>query len=137
MFPEKGTQGNCTGLWEQPRYRPSMSAFGVLLGEWIERRGFTYRSLAKAIGGGVSSLNQIKSGKRSPPIEMLPLLCETLRIEGQAKERFIALAHIAHMPVEVQERWVAWWEEHLALKAQYQGLERRVADALDDEPPAP
>jgi DNA-binding Xre family transcriptional regulator len=111
-----------------------MSAFGVLLGVMIEKRGFTERSLAKAIGISKSAVNGIKVGERTPPIEKLGDLCDTLGLHGSERSRFLALAHIAHLPDAVQDRWEKWWDEHERLKAQYADLEKLVNERLGGPP---
>jgi transcriptional regulator with XRE-family HTH domain len=106
------------------------------LGRLLEEQQFTVRSFGEAVKLSKSSVSGIVQGIRTPPLESLYSWCDTLKLEGPARRRFLDLAALAHLPDAVRPRFEAWYDEHQKLKDGYLDLlrdVRRVADAAKDD----
>ena len=111
------------------------TAFADFLGQAIKAAELNQSTFAARVGHPRAFINQILKGTRSPPLDRLNIWAKSLNLreEGEVK-RFIDLAAIAHIPVEVRPRFETWYEEHQQLKADYADLFaevralKRVAD---------
>jgi transcriptional regulator with XRE-family HTH domain len=52
----------------------------LIVREWRERRGLSYRELAERAGIALSTLYRIESGAASPTVAMLETLARALRV---------------------------------------------------------
>jgi transcriptional regulator with XRE-family HTH domain len=107
-----------------------MLSFGTLLDTLLERRAFSTRSFARAVKSSKSSISGITTGDRTPPLDRLEKWCDVLGLRGAERQHFLDLAALAHLPVEAQPRFLAWYEEYQELKAAHAELiqSRRVAE---------
>lgn len=102
-----------------------MQHFGPLLVAYIERAGLSSNGFAKKVGAGSSSISQISTGKRTPPLDQIDLWAEVLGLKGEKRAEFLELACLEHCPEPIRV-------EYLRLKAQVQKLETRL-DKLEQE----
>ena len=61
-------------------YKDTLLAVELRVREWRERRGLSYRVLAKRAGIGLSTLYRIESGAASPTVAMLERLAVALDV---------------------------------------------------------
>jgi transcriptional regulator with XRE-family HTH domain len=98
-----------------------MSAFGDLLKKLIgDDPGV--RGFAEKVGISHSQLSLICSGKRTPSLDKVEDWATKLGLTGRDKSRFLNLAALAHLPPEVEGRFVKFLEEHEKLLVDYQEL---------------
>lgn len=96
-----------------------MQRFGPLLVEYIERIGQTGNGFAKKIGAGSSTISQISTGKRTPPLDQIDHWADVLGLKGEKRLEFLELACLEHCPEPIRA-------EYMRLKSQVQKLEARV-----------
>ncbi len=108
-----------------------MSAFGALLAQLMELRGFTVRSFGDAVKSSKSTISGVVNDTRTPPLDDMDRWCETLGLRGADKVRFTDLASLAHLPKGVRERFETWYDEHQTLKTDYADLLRQVRRAAE------
>lgn len=96
------------------------------------RRAFIRAAEPKANQDGAQAyLTRVLTGAKPPPIERIEAWATALRLTGDERRRFTALAAIAHIPEEVRPQFEIWYDEHQRLKADYAELVtevRRVAE---------
>lgn len=100
------------------------TAFGQMLTKAIKDKGLTASDFAAIIGRSHSWISQVKTGKRTPPLDQLPLWARKLGIEQGSEEyrRFRMLAAIAHLPVEVQPEFELLVDELALVKQELQNI---------------
>src|SRR4051812_40435501 len=99
-----------------------MQRFGALLVSHINRAGMTMNGFAKAVGAGSSSISQIATGKRTPPLDQIEGWAEVLALKGERRAEFIESACLEHTPELIRN-------EYAKLKAQA----HRLAGAKTDK----
>lgn len=103
-----------------------MSAdFGALLQELLTQRGLSGLRFAKQVGTGSSTISQVSSGKRTPPLTRIEAWADVLALRGAVRARFIELAHLAHCPERISR-------DYLRQQEQISDLTRRLAACQDD-----
>jgi transcriptional regulator with XRE-family HTH domain len=103
-----------------------MQRFGALLVSHIGRAGMTMNGFAKAVGAGSSSISQIATGKRTPPLAQIERWADVLVLKGERRAEFLESASLEHTPELIQM-------EYAKLKAQVQRLESRLAGINKDK----
>lgn len=88
------------------------TAFSDLLQSLIAPRFTSQREFARALGppskehANASYISQVLADKKPPPLERLDTWADALELYGDERQRFMDLAAIAHLPVEVQPRFL-------------------------------
>lgn len=88
--------------------------------------------LAAAGKMGLSSgaLSQYRHNKICPPLKKLPAWADALGLEGQEREDFIVLGHLAHAPEQIERSFLAMLKEVEELRsevADMRALVRKLA----------
>lgn len=108
------------------------SSFGAHLQSLLTERGLSGLGFARRVGTASSTISQISSGKRTPPLERMDAWATALGLKGAARARFIELAQLAHCPEPIAREYVRQQERLLELEAYLQtnadSLPSRAAD---------
>ena len=117
-----------------------MTAFTDLFRSLLHQRGLSQRKLAqmaepsRSIGGSAASISLTLNEKVPPPLHTVPLWADALELEGEERERFFALADIAHLPEESQPRWVDRLDELYSLRKKLSAIVIDLHRAAEEEP---
>ncbi len=101
------------------------SDFGAHLQELLAQRGLSGLRFARLVGTGSSTISQVSSGKRTPPLTRIEAWADVLSLRGAARARFIELAHLAHCPERIRR-------DYLRQQEQLAELTRRIGILQDD-----
>jgi transcriptional regulator with XRE-family HTH domain len=96
-----------------------MQRFGPLLANCIESAGFTFNGFAKKVGAGSSTISQISTSKRTPPLDQIDHWADVLGLKGEKRAEFLEIACLEHCPEPIRA-------EYQRLKTQVQKLEARM-----------
>ena len=95
-------------------YHPCMrTAFGGYLKELLAATSLSQNRFAKEVGVSQALVNQVISGRSTPPWKRMPDWADRLGLEpgSPGRQRFLDLAAIAHLPEEAQARFEGLVEE--------------------------
>lgn len=93
----------CTAI----AYAASMAAeFGNLLGSLLDQGGMTRVDFAAKAGVSASFVSNLIAGDRTPPPDKIDGWADILGLRGRERDHFLDLAMLAHLPTELQPRWV-------------------------------
>jgi transcriptional regulator with XRE-family HTH domain len=106
------------------------AAFGPLLLDLLAQRGLSGLRFAKLVYTGSSTISQVASGKRTPPLSRIEAWADVLSLRGAARARFIELAHLAHCPERIQREYL-WQQDQLT------ELTRRIGELQDEQARTP
>lgn len=87
---------------------PPQTTFAELLTQLIDRKFESRRAFIRAAEPRAAEhsaqayLSQVIAGKKPPPIDRIDGWADALELKDKERDRFIDLACIAHLPIEVQ-----------------------------------
>lgn len=86
--------------------------FSTLLKTLISQRFSSQREFVRHTrieneDSGQGYVSKVIKGQKPPPMDRLPAWADALELYGDERQRFMDLAAIAHLPAEVQPRFVA------------------------------
>lgn len=92
---------------------------------------------AKTAGVAMSSVSQISTGKRTPPLDAVGSWADLLKLGAESRQKFMDLAALAHIPDQgMRDRFLVWLDkseqqdqEIAELRTQVRQLKRQVAEA--------
>jgi hypothetical protein len=101
----------------------------------LKTSGLNIRKFATLVKSNKSTVSHYSSGRTAVPVEILDAWCDTLKIHGQDRRRFIDMAAMTHVPESVRERYEKWLDEHYAMKAELAKDHREARRAAEKGPP--
>lgn len=114
-----------------------LPAFALHLKDLIDarfksRREFIRATRAANEDGAQAYLTKVVKGAKPPPIDRLPAWADALELYGEDRQRFMDLAAIAHLPVEVQPRFINILRQLQTAQADVRAINSRL-DALESQ----
>ncbi len=114
------------------------SAFVLLLRSLIERRfngvdrQFIIATKPKSVPAATAYLSQVlrDAKPKPPPMDSLAAWADALELYGDERQNFMDLAAVAHLPAEVQPRFVGMIRKLKAAESQLDAINSRL-DALE------
>ena len=96
--------------------------FSILLKALISKRFSSQREFVRHAysgdeGSGSAYVSKVLKGQKPPPMDRLPAWADALELYGDERQPFLDLAAIAHLPVEVQPRFVSLLRQAKSLQA--------------------
>jgi hypothetical protein len=67
----------------------------------------SYNQFAKKGGLSSAQMSRVTTGQRSPPLERINVWADLLELHGEDRSQFVELAHLAHCPLFIVERYQA------------------------------
>lgn len=90
---------------------------------------------AKRVGSTSGGMSLYRHGKVNPPLKKLPAWADALGLEGQEREDFIVLGHLAHAPEQIERSFLAMLKEVGELRAEVADMRALVRKlAREDNP---
>jgi hypothetical protein len=99
-----------------------VSTFGAILWREILDHDMSQSLFAKEVGHPVSFVNLIIHGHRTPPLERIEQWADLLKLSGQPRDRFLAMAAIAHLPDKIRVEFENLYDDHIQLREEYAEL---------------
>jgi transcriptional regulator with XRE-family HTH domain len=82
------------------------SAFGQFMKERWEKLGLHQAEFCRRVGKPAGWVQQIREGKKTPPLGEMTTWANVLELTGVERQRFFDLAAIAHLPADAQPRFL-------------------------------
>ncbi|HYE06501.1 MAG TPA: helix-turn-helix transcriptional regulator [Planctomycetota bacterium] len=87
------------------------SAFGQFMKERWEKLGLHQAEFCRRVGKPAGWVQQIREGKKTPPLGEMATWANVLDLTGVDRQRFFDLAAVAHLPEEAQPRFLTLVDE--------------------------
>ncbi len=87
------------------------SAFGQFMKERWEKLGLHQAEFCRRVGKPAGCVQQIREGKKTPPLGEMTTWANVLDLTGIDRQRFFDLAAVAHLPEEAQPRFLSLVDE--------------------------
>ncbi|MBA3847582.1 MAG: helix-turn-helix transcriptional regulator [Planctomycetes bacterium] len=87
------------------------SAFGQFMKERWEKLGLHQAEFCRRVGKPAGWVQQIREGKKTPPLGEMATWANVLDLAGVDRQRFFDLAAVAHLPEEAQARFLTLVDE--------------------------
>lgn len=93
---------------------------GLIAKKYESRRAFSrVAETTRDENSTQAMIAKVLNGTRPPPLHRMESWADALDLTGRERARFLDLAAIAHLPVEVQPRFLRIYEEHEQLTEKY------------------
>jgi hypothetical protein len=132
------------GTCQEPPFgyenRVAKRAFGEALQAAIAAKGISVKSWAeKMIGSTHGQVFNVIAGRRTPPLDEVERWATKLGLEGRERQRFLDLAALAHLPIEIEARMLRTFAEHAEMIERFRqlGVKMRIPRAPISDGPAP
>jgi transcriptional regulator with XRE-family HTH domain len=110
----------------RPYAEQMRSAFSSMLAEARKAIGMNQKDFAIAVNSDKSTVGHYETGYTAPDLEVVSSWCDTLKLEGSERRRFLDLAALAHLPAAVRPRFESWYDEHVNLAQRYDEILHRL-----------
>lgn len=87
-----------------------MPYFGEVLKLYMDGAKLTQASVAKLLGTSQGYVSQVVRGERPVPEDWIPTLLKALNLSRPARERFLYLAAVTHIPESLQPEFISVYE---------------------------